>query len=181
MPAPARWTCAALLAGVALAAFDPVRARAYERQAGVAIGAGYAAISSDAPLPHHGLLLQAEGAIGLGDTWEFRALAGWALHPGEEPLDRVIGGVEIVYLVDVFQWVPFVGLGLDVPVTIHVRSSGTETRADFAAHFVVGLDWLPDRSWALGVELRPTVLLTSLPNDPIWMTVVARCQWLFEV
>jgi hypothetical protein len=147
----------------------------------MAWGAGYAAITTEGPLPTHGLLVQAEGAIGLGDLFELRFLASWAFHPGVEPLHRGSGGIELVYLVDVFQWVPFLGVGLDVPVSLHVRSAGgTDARADLAGHFVAGVDWLPERNWALGIEIRPYLLLTSLTVDPLWITALLRLQLLFE-
>ena len=63
----------------------------------------------------------------------------------------------------------------------------TETWVDFAGHAVVGLVWLVSRQWAIGVEVRPYVLSTSMsdqpprPADPVWVTAVLRAQMLFEI
>lgn len=170
----------------------PTRALAYEDQAGISLGGGYAAIASDNPYPNdHGLVLQLEGAIGLGDTWELRALASWAIHVGDEPLHRVTGGLELVYLVDILEVVPFLGVGLDLPTSIcspHLGADGITSLCgrgsvwvDFAAHGVVGVDWLVSREWALGVEVRPYVFLTALSDDPVWITAIIRAQLLFEI
>jgi hypothetical protein len=175
---------AALATSLALAAltFAPSRARAYEDQAGVSLAAGYAVITSPSPpLPQHGLALQAAGSFGLGDTFELRVLGAWAMHFDAAPLHRVSLGVEIVYLIDVFVLVPFVGLGVDVPISIHDRPGGASVRADFAGHLVVGLDWVLTREWTIGLEFRPYVSFTSLPNDPVWLTVLLRGQLLFEI
>lgn len=173
---------------LALAALSqPGRARAYEDQLGLAIGAGYAVIPSSgpaspegAPLPQHGLVLQAQVALGLGDTWELRALAGWAIEIGDVSLHRVHGGLELVYLLDILEVVPFLGLGLDVPTSI----LGDEVWVDFAGHAVFGVDWLPAREWSVGIEIRPYVLFTALTRtagDPVWLTATARFQYLFEI
>lgn len=165
----------------------PRTARAYEDQVGVALGAGYAAVASDNALPHHGLALQLEAGVGLGDTWEVRALVAYGAHFDDGTLHRVSGGVELVYLLDILEFVPFFGLGVDAPVSIWDRDAGTETWVDFAGHAVVGLDWLVSRQWALGLEVRPYLLFTSMsdqpprPADPVWVTAVLRAQMLFEI
>lgn len=165
----------------------PGVARAYEDQLGVALGVGYAGVASDNALPHHGLAVQLEGSLGIGDTWEIRALAAYGVHFGDGTLHRIAGGAELVYLIDILEFVPFFGLGVDAPVSIWDTEVGTETWVDFAGHAVVGLDWLLSREWALGVEVRPYVLFTSLsdqpprPADPVWITAVLRAQMLFEL
>ncbi|MDQ3031685.1 MAG: hypothetical protein M3Y87_04650 [Myxococcota bacterium] len=184
----ARTSLVAASAALAIAALAiPGRARAYEDQFGLAIGAGYAVIPSAGPLspagnplPQHGFVLQAQGALGVDDTWEVRALVGWAMQIEATPLHRVTGGLELVYLVDILEIVPFLGLGLDVPTSI----LGDEVWVDFAGHAVVGVDWLPEREWSFGIELRPYVLFTALgraSGDPVWLTVTARFQFLFEI
>lgn len=164
---------------LSLALLAPATAYAYEDQIGLALGLGYAVIPSDTPLPQHGLVLQAEAGFGLGDTWELRALAGYAVHIDDEPLHRIHVGAELVYLVDILEVVPFFGIGIDLPITIH---PGVVDVADFAGHAVVGIDWLLSREFALGVEARPYVLFTRLDADaPVWITAVIRAQVLFEI
>lgn len=163
------------------------RARAYEDQFGLAIAGGYAVIpSSDprspagTPLAQHGFVLQGEASVGLGDTWELRAIGGYAMEIGDSPLHRASLGAEIVYLVDILEVVPFLGLGIDAPISV----LGGEVWADFAGHAVIGLDWLLAREYAIGLEFRPYVLFTALSRtagDPVWMTAIARFQYLFEI
>ncbi|AKF06907.1 hypothetical protein [Sandaracinus amylolyticus] len=178
-------TC--LVAAIAAALLCPSSARAYEDQIGLALGVGYAAVASDNPLPHHGFVAQLEGSLGLDDTWEVRALAGYALHVDDALLHRASVGVELVYLIDILELVPFFGLGVDAPVSIWDREGTTDAWIDFAGHAVVGLDWLLSREWAIGVEVRPYVLFTSFgdqpprPADPVWITAILRAQMLFEI
>ena len=163
----------------ALALLGPATAHAYEDQVGLAAGLGYAVIPSDTALPQHGLAVQAEIGFGLGDTWELRALAGYAVEIADEPLHRVHLGAELVYLLDILEVVPFFGVGIDLPLTIHPL---VDRIPDFAGHAVVGIDWLLSRDFALGVEVRPYVLFTRLDADaPVWLTTVIRAQVLFEI
>jgi hypothetical protein len=165
----------------------PGRARAYEDQVGLALAAGYAAVIVDGPLspagsavPQHGFVLQAEASIGVGDTWEIRALAGWGMEVADTSLHRVNPGVELVYLLDILEVVPFLGLGVDAPISI----LGGEVWADFAGHAVVGFDWLLAREWSIGLEVRPYLLFTALARpagDVAWLTATARVQYLFEI
>lgn len=99
---------------------------------------------------------------------------------GDSLLHRAILGAEIVYLIDILEVVPFLGLGIDAPISV----LGDEVWADFAGHAVLGVDWLLAREYSIGLELRPYVLFTALPRssgDPVWMTAVARFQYLFEI
>ena len=178
-------TC--LAAAIVAALLSPSAARAYEDQIGLSFGAGYAVVASDNPLPHHGFALQLEGSLGLDDTWEVRVIAGYALHLDAGSLHRVSTGLELVYLIDILELVPFFGLGVDAPVSIWDREGTTDAWIDVAGHAVVGLDWLLSREWAIGLEVRPYVLLTSFddqpprPADPVWITAILRAQMLFEI
>jgi hypothetical protein len=99
---------------------------------------------------------------------------------GNTPLHRASIGAELVYLIDILEVVPFLGLGIDAPISV----LGSEVWADFAGHAVVGVDWLLAREWSIGLELRPYVLFTALSRtsgDPVWLTAVARFQYLFEI
>jgi hypothetical protein len=167
---------------LALALAAPSRAHAYEDQLGVSLGAGYSLIPGGAALPEHGFVLQAGAGIGLGDVWELRFHGAWALQVADAPLHRVVVGAEIVYLVDILEWVPFLGIGISAPISIPTDASAI--RGDFAVQGVVGLDWLPAREWAFGIEIRPYLNVTGMlraPGDPIWLTFVARAQYLFEI
>lgn len=173
--------------GLAIAALlgtlaTPGVARAYEDQWSLFAGAGYS-FTSGAELPQHGVALGIGAGLGLGDTWELRVEASYAIHPGDTPLHRIGGAAEIVYVVDILTVVPFFGVGLGGAVTIldAATADGGGVRGDFVAQGVVGLDWLVSREFVLGVEVRPRVLLTSLPTDALWLTATLRAQVLFEL
>jgi hypothetical protein len=158
-----------LLALVAFA--HPAVAHAYEGQIGLSLELGYAVIPTG-PLPSHGVYADAGVAIGLGDTWELRGRLAYAYHP--EPMHRWAGGVELVYVIDIFEVVPFLGLGVSGLVTLNdVLVTG-----DFAANAVLGFDVLLSREATLGISVRPSVVLTALDTAPVWLEMGARVQWL---
>lgn len=151
----------------------PCVAHAYEDQLGLSIEAGYAV--SPTGLPPHGVYGEVGLSVGLGDVWEIRGRVGYAYQP--EPMHRWVGAVEVVYLVDIFEVVPFVGLGVDGLVTLNEGA----VFGDFAAHLVVGLDVLLARDLTLGIAVRPAVVLTALDTAPVWVEAGARIQWLFPI
>jgi hypothetical protein len=154
-----------------LAALGPARARAYDRQIGLALELGYAVVPTG-PLPPHGAFAEGGVSIGFGDTWELRARVGYAFHP--EPMHRWAGGVEIVYLIDVFEIVPYLGLGVSGLVTLN----GAVVTGDFAGDVVLGFDVLLSREVTLGAVCRPSFVLTSLDTVPVWLEAGARLQVL---
>lgn len=173
----------AVVAGLACAwiAASPSPARAYEEMLGLSFGAGYGAVTSDAQLPHHAVVAHAGVGVGLGDTFELRGLVAYGFHPGDEPLHRASLAAEIVYVVDILEVVPFFGVGAGGFLNIRERLGEASLSGTFELHAVVGFDWLLSREWSIGLEVRPWFLLTSLDSDPMWLTVSARAQILFEL
>lgn len=164
---------ATLVLGLALGALlaQPALARAYEQQLGLTLELGYA-VTPTGTLPPHGAYAEGGVSVGLGDTWELRGRVAYAYHP--EPMHRWAGGVEVVYLVDILEVVPFLGLGVSGLVTLN----GPSVTGDFGVGGVAGLDVLLSREVTLGVAVRPTVLLTSLDIAPVWIEAGARLQYL---
>jgi len=163
----------AFVLGVVLAvgAWSPAVARAYERQIGLSLEAGYA-VTPSGPLPPHGVYAEGGVSVGLGDAWELRGRIAYAWHP--TPMHRWAGGVELVYLIDVFEVVPFLGLGVSGLVTLN----GDALLGDFAGNAVIGLDVMLSREATLGFVVRPSVVLTSLDTSPVWLEAGARLQYL---
>ena len=120
----------------------------------------------------HGVFAEIGLSIGLGDTWEIRARAAYAYHP--EPMHRIAGGAELVYLIDVFEFVPFLGIGV-AGIATDVSDVWT---ADLAADLVVGLDVLLTREVTLGGVLRPALVVTSINQAPLWFEGGLRVQVL---
>lgn len=159
-----------------LAAALPSSARAYEDQLSFGVGAGYAYAprsgSSD-----HGVFVSLEASLGLSSTWSLRGTLGYGEHPAAPRLSRGVLGVEALYLVDVLEFVPYAGLGLDALASF----TAADTQLDIGAHPVVGIDWLLGRSFLLGLCARPIFVLSELASGPLYLTVSLTAAWLVDL
>ncbi len=163
-----------------LALLSPPSAHAYDRQIGLALGAGYTGITGNTTLPPHALHVGVGVGVGLGDTWELRVRADYAHHLLQ--MNRVSGSLDLVYLLDVLSVVPYLGVSVGGAVAViePVGAPGL-VRGDFLAGAVLGLDVLIGREWTVGVEIRPTFVPTNFGEEPMLLTVLARGQALFEM
>jgi hypothetical protein len=163
----------------------PSAAHAYERQVTLDLNVGWGwAPALDAP--NHGPTGGIGTAIGFADdAWSLGLYAGWAVHPVEvDPDDEVyqlgLVGAEALYYFDILEIVPFFGAGLDVLPTF----DGATWSADFAVHLRASLDYLVSRELALGLDVRPYLLITGLLGDtalnPVYLTFQARLSFLFD-
>jgi hypothetical protein len=175
---------AVAFAAALIATAPASRAHAYEDQYTLGLGLGYAhAFPSGAP--HPGALVELSASSGLDATWTMRARLSAAWHPSEHALYRGIGGAELLYMIDVLELVPSLGLGLDavltrVPVAGDDVDDGVELRGDLAAHVVLGLDYLLSRELSFGLDVRPHLLITSLDDEPFYLTITASLVWVFD-
>jgi hypothetical protein len=149
-------------------------ALAYEDQATLGLGLGYAHAFALSPAPGAAVALAA--SLGLGQTLTARALAGYALHPGQRPLHVGLAGAELLYVIDVIELVPWLGLGADGVL----RAQAGELEPQLAAHAVLGLDYLLSRELTLSLELRPYVLLTDLDGAPVYGAVIVSASWMLD-
>lgn len=150
-------------------------AAAYEDQATLGLGLGYAHAFGVDPAP--GAAVALSGSLGLGQSWSARALVGYALHPEpERPLHVGLAGAELVYLIDVIELVPWLGLGADGVLW----AQGDELGPELAAHAVLGLDYLWSRELTLSLELRPYLLLTELDGTPVYGAVIVSASWMLD-
>ena len=170
---------AGLLAMVASLAL-PAGAQAYEDRASVGAELGYGVVViTDTDLPQHGLLAGVEGSIGLWDVLVLRGHAAYAFHPGTDPLHLILFGVELLYLVDIVQVVPFFGLGVDGLTTFWMDEAALE----LGLHVTVGAEYLVSRSVAIGIDVRPHFLPITLSEgrlEPVYITANARFSYLFD-
>lgn len=151
-------------------------ARAYEEQLSLGVGLGYAHAVSDG-LPEHGAAVGLEASVGLDDIWTVRSGLRYAFHPDDRPLSMFLADAELLYVVDVFEWVPYFGAGLDALGALRAGAFDV----DFGLHPVLGLDWLPERNLAFGVTVRPVFLVTALDRDPVYFTFTVSGAVLFEL
>jgi hypothetical protein len=149
-------------------------AAAYEDQATLGLGAGYAHAFAEPQAP--GATVVLSGSLGLGQTLSARALAGYALHPARRPLHVAMLGAELVYLIDVIEVVPWLGVGAGGAL----RARADELAPELAAHAVLGLDYLWSRELTLSLELRPYLMLTDLRGAPLYGAVIVSASWMLD-
>jgi hypothetical protein len=139
------------------------RAHAYEEQLSVDVAVGYARVThsdtlSSRPAPPSSTLpanlpaIDLGVSLGISDWLVLRGALGYGLLLDKQKQTYHLGRarVELAYLIDIVQWVPFVGLGAGLWL-IDTRS---ELAPRGAGHLVFGLDYLATRSWTLGVDVR---------------------------
>ncbi len=150
---------------------------AYEDQASLGVSLGYAHAVFHGQ-PENGAIVSADGSIGLDDIWSLRASLGFGFHPDENrQLSVFLADAELIYMVDVFELVPYFGAGVDGIGTL--RSAAFA--ADFGVHPVFGIDWLPRRNLVLGFCARPIFLITALDRDPVYLTLSVSASLLFDL
>jgi hypothetical protein len=151
-------------------------AHAYEDQLGLAAGVGYAyATRSDSS--HHGAYVQLEASLGLSSTWSLRGALGFSHHPAAPRLSQGSLGVEAVYMVDVLEVVPYAGVGVDALASF----TSADTQFAVGAHPVVGIDWLLDRNFLLGVSARPIFVLSAWDRGPLYLSTAITAAWLLDL
>lgn len=156
-----------------LCAAAPVHA--YEDQLTLGPALGYAH-ATDTALPHPGASAGVEASLGLGVAWSVRAAASYSLHPGDVNLHHATLGIELVYIVDVLEFVPYAGVGVDgLGHWTSARHAAFE--ADVGVHPVIGIDWLLSRELGLGLCARPIIALTDLKNAPLYLSVALNATW----
>src|SRR5262245_25828135 len=156
------------------------RADAYERQWHAGVGAGYALVNVYDSTAHGfggGLHL----TYGLTDAFNAMLEADVTLHPSS---DLVIAGAAVgpAYVLDVLQWVPYLGLlvgGYDV--WSHSDLCGTPDQPPcHAAHLgigvPIGLDYQITRSFAVGAQVRYTLMLFGESSPINYLTAFARAE-----
>jgi hypothetical protein len=130
-------------------------ARAYEEQLAVDVALGYGALAANDALPNNLVSLDVGAAVGMSDWLVARTAFGYGALVGEgEVLNLGRGRLEVAYLLDILQWVPFFGAGgglwmLQGPSGLGLRPTG---------HLWFGVDYLATREWTLGVDVRTGVL-----------------------
>ena len=165
---------------IIVAVLSPTSAYAYEEQLTLGVDLGYGGVLANDALPAHGLSFGFGGSWGLNDAWTVRGHLGWSYHPGDPVLHVGILGAEVLYVVDILTWVPFVGLGLDGIGTVVDGSFGM----DLGAHAVVGLDYVINRDWIVGTDIRAYVLPFELAEngvDPVYLTATLRVSKVFAL
>ncbi|MET0386258.1 MAG: hypothetical protein ABW321_09890 [Polyangiales bacterium] len=151
---------------------------AYEDELTLGVGLGYAYAAREGG-PHSGAAAALEASLGLGQSWSTRAFVGYSLHPAKRSLSKLNAAVELVYVVDILEIVPYFGAGVDVLGSWGRATDGA--RADFGVHPVVGLDWLFSRDLIIGLEARPVFVLTRWEREPLSLNVLLTGSLVLEL
>ena len=159
---------AAALAVLAASMCVPGRALAYEDQITLGLGVGYAHAISPAYGHAPGVITDLSASVGLSQAWTLRGRLAYAAHPEAPALHAVLGAGELLYLVDIVEFVPYAGLGLGV----FGGTWGADAAIVPAAHVVGGCDYLLTRALALEIDLRAVLWPASLEGDRAYFAAV---------
>ncbi|EYF00296.1 hypothetical protein [Chondromyces apiculatus] len=167
-------------AGVALLSAAP--AEAFERQWHAGAGFGYAMLADPGTFPGFGGRLHV--AYGLTDAINALAEVDMATHPGGQFF--VFGAsTGATYVVDILQWVPYVGLTLGAYDLVRTgECGGGEGNVPchdgrFAIGVPFGLDYAITRDFAIGVAGKYAILLPSTEFPTSYFTAYARAEFLW--
>jgi hypothetical protein len=154
---------------------------AYEDQLTLGAGVGYA-FADTADAARHGVAFQLDGSLGLSPNWSARAYFGLQLHPASTNtalLTQLGVGAELLYLLDLLEFVPYAGVGLD-GLASHGGAPGA-WRADLGLHPVLGIDCLLSRELILGLSARPVFVVTAWNQQPFYLTVLVSASLAWDL
>ena len=145
-----------LLFGAAWLLWGHAAARAYDEQASLDMGLGYAALGGAGYRWRQGPAAEFGAAIGLSEHTVLRGNLGYVTLLRQhhvEPTGRL--RIEGLYQLDVLRVVPFFGIGATA-TTAQESAARVPLRA--GGHLVLGIDYLLTRSWVFGIDLRSALL-----------------------
>ena len=153
-----------------------IKAFAYEDQLTVGGNLGFAERIADEG-PHHGGMFGISSSIGLDDIWTVRGRFSYSIHQDPDLLHAFFLSTEILYLIDIMEFVPFLGGGPDGVATLWKD----QFEIDFALHAVIGIDYLFSREVIFGLEVRPLFVLTGTGTKPTFISVNFTSSYSFEI
>ncbi len=160
-----------------LAAVWPApEAFAYENQLTVGANLGFAERIADQG-PRHGGMFGISSSIGLDDIWTARGRFSYSLHHAPDFLHAFLLSAEILYLIDIIEFVPYLGGGPDGVATLW----NEQVEIDFALHAVVGVDYLFSREIIFGLEVRPLFFLTRTSTQLAYLSINFTASYSFEI
>jgi len=157
------------------------RARAYEEQASLDAALGYALVVDD-EVSAQGASVELGASWGLSDTYVARANVGYASLVEETYAGRAVQHlgrlrVEALYLLDVLEVVPFLGLGASLT---NSPDDSAQLPVRVGGHLVFGVDYLVSRSWIVGLDVRAALLFEGNGQMLNATDVALRVSRMFE-
>lgn len=176
---PALFTAAALSLAALLASS---RASAFERQWHAGGAVGYALLADGGSYP--GIGANFHLAYGLTDAFNALVQVDTASHPGGE-LMFLGGSVGASYVIDILQWVPYLGLmagGFDLVRLGPCGAPGEQSchTGKFGLSVPFGIDYAFSRSFTVGFAGKYTLLLPGASDSPgSYFTAYARAEFIW--
>ena len=172
---------AALLIGAALV-LTALPARAEQRELQLGLQPVYGLTYIDERQPSGG------GAgmhlsYGITDAVTVQLSGGATVHPLSELKDRMLpagtlltwqAGLSLVYALDIVRVVPFFEAGVGVLGVQVSTAKKVDNLLNLGVSLGLGADYLINRRWAVGVQVRYHAFLTDLSRLPLYLTVGPR-------
>jgi hypothetical protein len=157
----------------------PAPASATEQQWRTGAEIGYAIVAlAEGTLG--GFAVGAHATYGLSDAFNLRLGADLCTFDRLPPASYALvwgGSVGLEYVIDVLDWVPYVGLSLDA-MGVYKEAERHDLFAGFELPIGLGYQLLPE--WTVGGEFRYRSLLFGTDLGPIPMLAfLARSEYVF--
>lgn len=154
-------------------------ASAYEDELTLDASVGYSGLPGSDDLPEHGAYVGLTAGWGINDAWGIQGNLAFSRHPDASPLNIGLLGLETTYVLDIVRFVPVVGAGIDGLMTVRER----HVQGDFALHALVGVDFLINPDWLVGVDSRLYWIPAELSSDlePFMFTVAVHAGYRFDL
>jgi hypothetical protein len=152
-------------------------AAAFEDRLALGAGAGYAVWPGVSAA--QGVALDLHAGYGLSAEWQLRGGATYALHPHatDEVSFSTLGvRAEVVYMIDIFNVVPFGGLGAS---GIGVLAHG-DTALEPAVHVLGGAAYWVSFDWLIQLDVRAHLVPGTVDDHPIYLVSTLSAVLAFD-
>lgn len=161
-----------------LAAAAAAPAQAYEDQASFDAELAYTRAFQTGFEDGQGVGIGAGASLGLSNTLTLRGQLMWAFHPSaDRSASLLLLSADLVYVIDVLEVVPYVGFGVDSAALIQ---KSADVAVELGVHPVLGVDYLLSREVALGLQVKPVIVLTALESWPVYLQAGVTFSYLFD-
>jgi hypothetical protein len=150
---------------------------AFEDRLALGAGAGYAVWPG--PSAAHGIALDLHAGYGLSAEWQLRGGATYALHPHatDELAFSTLGlRAEVVYMVDIFNFVPFGGAGAS-GIGVFAEPEAT---LEPAVHLLGGFAYWVSFDWLIQLDVRAHFVPAAAEGNPIYLISTLSAVLAFD-
>ena len=163
----------------------PSHAEASKGYARTWLGVMAANVNTASPRGQWGPGFELGFGAGITDFWSIIATAQGSYHLALEdeeleaaPVSSLAAGFR--YNLDVFKYVPYLGLAVNTFVVKPSQRDGA-LRGDISLRGTVGCDWRYDRNWSLGLKIDLHAPLTASGAFPIFSSAGLNLAYHFRL